>query len=572
MIRAAILLPLSLAAWIACGSPTGDPVLATYAGGEVTQSEYESYGGGRRAANRPPEEKLREIALTEILAAAAVANEAASEGAAALRLRGFEDRPWVKSLENLTRANAEPGEEEILEYVDARRHQLEKPRKVRLWNIFKRAPGIEDAAGRAAVRREMEEIRRRALDGEDFNGLAQAESESVNRYRGGRMGAIPPGQLKGELDEVAFSLEEGEISPVIEVPEGFVVLRNAGWVEATTMSEEEAIERVRTALHRRAFKDAWELLRSELLEAGAVEFKDDLVAEAVAATPIGTVAGETLTYGEVDALARSLSGSQAPGASTAAPPRLTDQRIRAVFLELAFTRLASARARAEGLAPDPAAVAVNRHLRNRYLAEAELERRARERPIEITDEEATAFFDANPRLFEVPARSRVRLIQLPLDGAPETLVRQTRLGRDLVQRIRAGRISFAEAAREFSAHPSAGDGGDVGWKPRRWAAGLGPNVLHALEKLGPGEVTDLVRQDHLWILELEAFEPGRAATLDEAMTDARLGAAQAELAKRRLEAERTALVELDATFRVVSLPPESEATPPGDAPGAGRLD
>jgi parvulin-like peptidyl-prolyl isomerase len=572
MIRALVFPASCILAFAACASPASDPILASYAGGEVTLSEYESYGGGRRAASRPPEEKLLEIALTELLADAALANDAASGPVAALRLRGFDDRPWVKALENRVRADSEPSEQEILDYIDARRHQLTKPRKVRLWSIFKRAPRTESAARREAARAEMEEIRRRALAGEDFNELAQAESEGVNRHRGGRMGAIPPGQLKKELDEVAFGLEEGEISLVIAVEEGFVILRNAGWVEATTMSEEEAIGRVRTALRRQAFERAWEQLRAELFDVGGVEFEDSLVSTAVAATPIGRVSGDAVTYGEIDGLARSLSAAQVPSSANALETvRLTDARVRAVFDELAFARLAAERARAEGLAPDPSATAINHHLRNRYLATVELERRGHEQPIEVTDDDATAFFETNPQLFRIPDRSHVRLIQLRLDGDPETLVRKSRLGSETVARIRSGRITFAEAARDVSEHPSAKDGGDIGWKPRRWAAGLGPNVVHALEALEPGEVSDVVRQDHLWILRLEAVEPGRDATLEEALPGARLGATRAELAARKREAELAAREELAASFQILSLPPQAEAvTPP--PPSAARED
>lgn len=568
MIRSAVLVVPCILALVACASPPDDPVLAEYSGGEVTLSEYESHAERRRAAKREPEEKLLDIALTETLASAALANGAAAGPAAALRLRGLEDGPWAKSLEDRVRADSEPEEQEVLDYIDARRHQLEKPRKVRLWNIFKRAPADEDPAAREAVRREMEDVRRRALAGEDFNALAQAESESVNRYRGGRMGAIPPGKIKQALEDVAFGLEEGEISSLIAVDEGFVILRNAGWVEARTMSQEEAIERVRTALRREAFEAAWELLRGELLEAGGVEFDDSLLSTAVAATPVGSAAGEVLTYGEIDGLARSQSGPQSAGVGTPESARLTDARIRAVFFQLAFNRLAAERARTEGLEPDPSALAVNRHLQNRFLAEAEIERRGRKRPTEVTDAEvtdaeATAFFDANPRLFQIPDRSHVRLIQLRLDGVPDTLVRKTRLGREILESIRSGRISFAEAAREVSEHPSAEVGGDVGWKPRRWAAGLGPNVLHALEALEPGEVTGLVRQDHLWILELEALEPGRPSTLEEALPAVRLGVARAKLATRKREAEREARDELGASFRILALPPKPETISKG---------
>lgn len=532
----------------ACGASVDDPVLARFRGLEITQGAAEAHFAAQRDPSLTPRDLLKQVAFTETLAQAARAAGLDRQPTLALQLARLGDRPWVATLRARVTAAGEPSEGAIDEYLEENRAKLDKPRKVRLWNIFKRAPRAGSPAAREATRRAMEDIRRRLLAGDDFAAIAKAESEAVNRYRGGKMGAIPPGKLASKVEAIAFALAEGEISPVIAVDEGFVILRNAGFVEASTMSEQEARERIRTAMRRWNFESAWETLRQELFEGSGVEVFDQAIGSAEALTAIGVVDGERVTYAEIDALARS----QGVGPQ---PQRLTDARIRATFLAQAFTRLAAERARTEGLTPAAEALARARAQQRLLLAAAELERRATEGGIEVSDDEARAFFSANASSFAVPEQALLSLIQLRLDdGGAETLRAQTLKARDVLERIRQGEISFAAAAREVSQHPSAAAGGDVGWKARRWAAGLGPNVATAFSALDVGEVSDVLRQDHLWILHLRETRPARALTFDESREEVQQRVYQRKLNQRRAALQAELLAEIEEGLKVIALP------------------
>ncbi len=550
---------------------TDDPVLATYRGGEITASEYPGLAGRQAAVD--PQESLADAALVEWLAAEARANGLEARRDLALQLQRLEDRPAVKALEQRIRAENEPTGEAIRQYLDGHRHQLEKPRKIRLSNLFKRAPQDGPKSDREAARRTMEVLRARVLAGEDFAELAKRESDGVNRYRGGKMGAIPPGQLRKGIEDVAFALAEGEISPVIAIPDGFVILKNGGFVEASTMTEEEAIGRIRDAMRRWNFEDAWEALRRALLDSGAELLDPRQIDASAPDTVIGTVAGEPLTYGDVDAIARSQSGGSGP-----TNERLTPFRLHAVLEQHAFHRLAAIRATELGVETDPQSVLRAAAARARLLAAAELDRRARERQIEVSEFEARAFFDANPRLFSLPDRHQVSVIQFRLDDAdPRQLREKTGLGRRTVERIKVGATTFAAAAREVSEHPSAEDGGDLGMKPRRWAAALGPNVLAAFDELEPGQTTDLIRQDHLWILRLGDVESGRPLSWEEAREAAHWGVERQKVRAHREEIEAALREELLSSLVILELPEAVEdprarsrpQRPPAEPPVAG---
>jgi parvulin-like peptidyl-prolyl isomerase len=75
--------------------------------------------------------------------------------------------------------------------------------------------------------REMaEEVLARLQAGEDFAYLAREYSEDISsRETGGDMGFFPRGVMPPEVEDVAFSLEVGEVSEIVESQFGFHVLQ-----------------------------------------------------------------------------------------------------------------------------------------------------------------------------------------------------------------------------------------------------------------------------------------------------------------------------------------------------------
>jgi peptidyl-prolyl cis-trans isomerase C len=81
-----------------------------------------------------------------------------------------------------------------------------------------------------STREEAEEVRAEIVAGADFENIAWARSlDPGTRLDGGDLGWFPRGFLtQKEVEDAAFSLEPGEISPVIESAFGFHVLEVLG--------------------------------------------------------------------------------------------------------------------------------------------------------------------------------------------------------------------------------------------------------------------------------------------------------------------------------------------------------
>lgn len=83
-----------------------------------------------------------------------------------------------------------------------------------------------------SVTRSREEAKERAETlleqvraGENFSTIASRESDGESKEKAGSLGVLSPGIMGSSFDTVAFALEQGEISEVVETPFGFHVIR-----------------------------------------------------------------------------------------------------------------------------------------------------------------------------------------------------------------------------------------------------------------------------------------------------------------------------------------------------------
>lgn len=106
-------------------------------------------------------------------------------------------------------------EAEAQEYYDHRKKDFLRPERVKVSQILL---ATEDKAINVyeEVKNASEAV---------FRQTAEAVSEGVEAARGGEMGVFAMGQLPTEMENVVFSLKEGEVSPVVESQYGYHIFR-----------------------------------------------------------------------------------------------------------------------------------------------------------------------------------------------------------------------------------------------------------------------------------------------------------------------------------------------------------
>ena len=108
-------------------------------------------------------------------------------------------------------------------------------------------PGHADSGGGAAQSSMAEEIRAKLITGADFDKMAQMYSEDSTRDLGGDWGWIDDKTLSAPLSEVAFSLQPGSISKVVDVGGNHYILK----VEARQGGEVKPLKDVRADIEAR---------------------------------------------------------------------------------------------------------------------------------------------------------------------------------------------------------------------------------------------------------------------------------------------------------------------------------
>ena len=145
-------------------------------------------------------------------------------------------------------AGIEVKDEEVRRYYDQNPAEMVRPEAVRLSQIMVRVPPSASQAARAAARQKIEAILKEIRAGEDFATLARRHSEGPEAASGGDAGLLLKGKGPPAIEKVAFSLEPGTASDIIESRLGLHIIKVASRRPGGPIPFEEAKEAIRARL------------------------------------------------------------------------------------------------------------------------------------------------------------------------------------------------------------------------------------------------------------------------------------------------------------------------------------
>ncbi|MDR2679031.1 MAG: peptidylprolyl isomerase [Zoogloeaceae bacterium] len=131
---------------------------------------------------------------------------------------------------------------------------------------------VDELISEPEAKRRLEDLRERLKHGEDFGELARLYSQDGSAANGGDLGWVNPGDFVPEFERAMDVLQEGEISPVVQSPFGFHIIRVEGR-RVQDMSEEKQRFAARQALRERKLDEAYQDWLRQLRDRTYVEYR-----------------------------------------------------------------------------------------------------------------------------------------------------------------------------------------------------------------------------------------------------------------------------------------------------------
>jgi len=134
-------------------------------------------------------------------------------------------------------------EEDILLYFNENIKRFDLPEKRVVYHIFKKKTDNAES-----VDKEMNNLRKRVLQGENFMLLAKQKSESETRHNSGLIDTIKKGDFSPEFDDIIFNLEKNNPSKVIKSKDGYHIFYVSDIFEKKKFEYEEVKNMLRQEL------------------------------------------------------------------------------------------------------------------------------------------------------------------------------------------------------------------------------------------------------------------------------------------------------------------------------------
>ncbi|HCF93926.1 MAG TPA: peptidylprolyl isomerase [Verrucomicrobia bacterium] len=183
-------------------------------------------------------------------------------------------------IDTQIRPSIQVTDEDVSAFYNDNLEQMAEPERVQARHILLRITPEMTEDEKAAVRTEMEAIKKQLDDGADFEALAKEHSVDItSAKKGGDLGYFTRGQMVPPFEEAAFSLPIGQVSDVVETQFGFHLVKVDDHKEARTVPLEEVREQIVSALENQKAADKTDALVADLKTIAKIEILDPDVKE-----------------------------------------------------------------------------------------------------------------------------------------------------------------------------------------------------------------------------------------------------------------------------------------------------
>jgi len=135
----------------------------------------------------------------------------------------------------------------------------------------------ESEEGRSEAREKIKMIEQKLEEGENFEDLAREYSDDTSTAEdGGNLGYVSEGQMVEEFNDALFSLDESEVSGIVETEYGFHIIKAYDYKEEYIQEFGEVEESIKEFLLSTYKGAEWENFIYSLIDNADIEYSDDI--------------------------------------------------------------------------------------------------------------------------------------------------------------------------------------------------------------------------------------------------------------------------------------------------------
>jgi peptidyl-prolyl cis-trans isomerase SurA len=173
-------------------------------------------------------------------------------------------------------------EEEARKYFQAHQEEFTTPASVTMREIL---IGVPDAASLSvaqdqAARTKAEEIRGKAIAGDNFMKLAEENSDAPSKANAGLIGPLSLADLSPDLRKMIEPAKAGDVTPIIRTTRGYQFFKIEALTTADTLGFEQAREQINDKVFTGKRKDEFDKYLNKLRTQAIIDWKNQDVKKA----------------------------------------------------------------------------------------------------------------------------------------------------------------------------------------------------------------------------------------------------------------------------------------------------
>jgi peptidyl-prolyl cis-trans isomerase C len=139
-------------------------------------------------------------------------------------------------------------DKEIQDYYEANKEKFSESEQVKARHILIKTAQNASEEEKAIAKNKIDAILKEVRDGGDFAELAKKDSECPSAPQGGDLGFFSRGQMVKPFEDVAFALQPGQVSDVVETEFGYHIIRVDEKKSGKELKLEEVQDRIKENL------------------------------------------------------------------------------------------------------------------------------------------------------------------------------------------------------------------------------------------------------------------------------------------------------------------------------------